>query len=99
MPEAWFERLMMPPTLPTLLRGAISDGTDQPTGAADERPPIEMLKRAVDPVSSFPLLEKRDCMRDVLYLCRDGGSHLLNSVIVSLISRRRPFSATMRARL
>src|SRR5271168_1435193 len=43
MPESWFEKLMIPPTLPTLLRGAINDGTDQPTGEAAERPPIEML--------------------------------------------------------
>src|SRR5580658_5585156 len=43
MPESWFEKLMIPPTLPTLLRGAINDGTDQPTGDAAESPPIEML--------------------------------------------------------
>ena len=34
---------MIPPTLPTLLRGAINDGIDQPTGDAAERPPMEML--------------------------------------------------------
>src|SRR5277367_6150774 len=43
MPDSWFEKLMIPPTLPTLLRGAINDGTDQPTGEAAERPPIDML--------------------------------------------------------
>ena len=36
MPESWFEKLTMPPTVPTLPRGAISDGTDQPTGGAAE---------------------------------------------------------------
>src|SRR5258708_40018931 len=41
--ESWFEKLMIPPTFPTLLRGAISDGIDQPTGDAAERPPMEML--------------------------------------------------------
>ncbi len=43
MPESWFEKLMIPPTFPTLLRGAINDGIDQPTGDAAERPPMEML--------------------------------------------------------
>src|SRR5271170_8221779 len=43
MPDSWFEKLMIPPTRPTLLRGAIKDGMDQPTGEAAERPPIEML--------------------------------------------------------
>src|SRR5580658_6230264 len=43
MPESWFEKLMIPPTLPTLLRGAIKEGTDQPTGDAAESPPMEML--------------------------------------------------------
>src|ERR1700679_2800627 len=43
MPESWFEKFMIPPTFPTLLRGAINDGTDQPTGDAAESPPMEML--------------------------------------------------------
>src|SRR6266576_4974275 len=43
MPESWFETLMIPPTFPTLLRGAINDGIDQPTGDAADRPPMEML--------------------------------------------------------
>src|ERR1700722_17736502 len=43
MPDSWFEKLMIPPTFPTLLRGAINDGIDQPTGEAAESPPIEML--------------------------------------------------------
>src|SRR3981081_1671884 len=43
MPESWLEKLMIPPTFPTLLRGAINDGIDQPTGDAAESPPIEML--------------------------------------------------------
>src|SRR5271168_3421473 len=43
IPESWFEKLMIPPTRPTLFRGEIKEGTDQPTGDAAERPPIEML--------------------------------------------------------
>jgi len=43
IPESWLEKLMMPPTLPTLLGGAMSDGMDHPTGDAAERPPMEML--------------------------------------------------------
>src|SRR3981189_2541070 len=43
MPESWLEKLIIPPTFPTLLRGAINDGIDQPTGDAAERPPMEML--------------------------------------------------------
>jgi len=34
---------MIPPNLPTLLRGAMRDGMDKPTGDAAERPPMEML--------------------------------------------------------
>ena len=34
IPEIWFEKLMIPPTLPTSLRRAIMDGSDQPTGEA-----------------------------------------------------------------
>ena len=33
-------------------------------------------------MSGFSLLEKRECMSDVIYLLRHSGSHLLNSVIV-----------------
>ena len=38
----------MPPTEPTLSPGAMSEGTDQPTGEAAESPPMETLiqKRA-----------------------------------------------------
>src|SRR5258708_4896443 len=36
---------MIPPTLPTLLRGVINDGIDQPTGDAAERPPMETLSQ------------------------------------------------------
>ena len=43
MPEIWLEKFMMPPTLPTSSRRAMSEGMDQPTGAAAERPPMEML--------------------------------------------------------
>src|SRR5258708_12084717 len=43
IPESWFEKLMIPPTFPTQLRGAINDGIDQPTGDAAESPPMEML--------------------------------------------------------
>src|ERR1700751_5086463 len=43
IPESWLEKLMIPPTLPTLLRGAIREGIDHPTGEAAERPPMEML--------------------------------------------------------
>src|ERR1700744_1253991 len=43
IPESWLEKFMIPPTLPTHPRGAISDGIDHPTGAAAERPLIEML--------------------------------------------------------
>src|SRR6202022_2187301 len=31
------------PSLPTLPAGAINDGIDQPTGAAAERPPMEIV--------------------------------------------------------
>src|SRR5271170_2730974 len=34
---------MMPPTLPTLSRGAIKPGIDHPTEAAADSPPIDML--------------------------------------------------------
>src|ERR1700748_3365780 len=34
---------MIPPTRPTLLFGAISEGIDHPTGEAADNPPIEML--------------------------------------------------------
>src|SRR5579862_8455694 len=43
IPESWLEKLIIPPTRPTLLRGAIREGTDQPTGDAADRPPMEML--------------------------------------------------------
>ena len=43
IPETWLEKFMMPPTRPTLFLLAIKPGTDQPTGAAAESPPIEML--------------------------------------------------------
>ena len=43
MPESWLEKFMIPPTFPTLLLGAISEGTDQPTGDAADSPPMEML--------------------------------------------------------
>ena len=43
IPESWLEKFTMPPTVPTLPRGAIIDGTDHPTGAAAARPPMEML--------------------------------------------------------
>src|SRR5271170_4038607 len=43
IPEIWLEKLMIPPTLPTLLWGAMSEGMDHPTGDAAERPPIEIL--------------------------------------------------------
>ena len=43
MPEIWFDKFMMPPTEPTLSPGAMSDGIDQPTGAAADNPPIETL--------------------------------------------------------
>src|SRR5882724_5998825 len=33
----------IPPSVPTLSRGAINDGIDQPTGDAAESPPIETL--------------------------------------------------------
>ncbi len=36
-------KIEIPPTFPTSLRRAISDGSDQPTGAAADRPPIETL--------------------------------------------------------
>ncbi len=34
---------MIPPTFPTSLRRAISEGSDQPTGAAADNPPMEIL--------------------------------------------------------
>src|SRR5258705_13828320 len=56
MPESWFEKLMIPPTFPTLLRGAINDGIDQPTGDAADRPPMETLSQisAVIALCVFP---------------------------------------------
>ena len=43
MPEIWFDVFMIAPTDPTLSPGAISEGTDHPTGAAADSPPIETL--------------------------------------------------------
>src|SRR5580658_10210858 len=41
--ESWLPKFIIPPTVPTLSRGAISDGTDQATGAAADNPPIARL--------------------------------------------------------
>ena len=41
IPDTWHTKFTIPPTLPTLLRGAINAGIDQPTGAEAERPPID----------------------------------------------------------
>ena len=38
MPDTWFEKLTMPPTLPTSLRLAMSEGSDQPTAACGRQP-------------------------------------------------------------
>src|SRR5579859_3152509 len=38
IPDSWLLKFMIPPTVPTLSRGAINDGIDQPTGAAMESP-------------------------------------------------------------
>src|SRR6185437_1195016 len=46
IPEIWFEKFRMPPTRPTLPRGAINDGSDHPTGDAADRPPIESVIQA-----------------------------------------------------
>src|SRR5215470_15801686 len=48
IPEIWLLKFIMPPTVPTLSRGAIKPGIDQPTGAAIERPVMESViqKRA-----------------------------------------------------
>lgn len=43
MPITLFAKFMMPPTVPTPPRGATSDGSDQPTGAAAARPPSESV--------------------------------------------------------
>src|ERR1700723_361048 len=43
MPAIWFARFRIPPSVPTLSRGAIKDGIDQPTGEAADNPPIDML--------------------------------------------------------
>src|SRR5438093_10583815 len=37
------QKLRIPPSVPTLSRGAISDGIDHPTGEAADNPPIDML--------------------------------------------------------
>src|SRR3954463_10240561 len=41
--DSWLQKLLIPPTRPTLSRGAISDGMDHPTGAAAASPPIDTL--------------------------------------------------------
>src|SRR5271168_127700 len=43
MAEIWVTKFMIPPTLPTLSRGAINPGIDHPTDAAADRPPIDKL--------------------------------------------------------
>src|SRR3979411_1952836 len=43
MAENSFPKLSMPPSVPTLPAGAISEGMDQHTGAAAASPPSEML--------------------------------------------------------
>ena len=40
---SWPAKFTMPPRVPTLSRGAISEGTVQATGAAAASPPSEML--------------------------------------------------------
>src|SRR5271154_7287754 len=41
--ESWLPKFMIPPSVPTLSRGAIRDGIDQATGAAADNPPIAMV--------------------------------------------------------
>src|SRR5215469_9147399 len=43
IPASWLEKFKMLPSVPTLSRGAISDGIDQPTGDAADSPPIDRL--------------------------------------------------------
>ena len=43
MPASWLPKFKMPPRVPTLYRGAISDGTDQPTGEAADNPAMARL--------------------------------------------------------
>ena len=43
IPDTWLEKLMIPPSVPTLPRGPINEGTDQPTADADDSPPKEIL--------------------------------------------------------
>src|SRR5215471_20082115 len=47
--ESWLPKFMIPPKVPTLSRGAISDGTDQHTGAAADSPPIATLIHVTAP--------------------------------------------------
>src|SRR5438093_12616498 len=37
------QKFRIPPNVPTLSRGAISDGIDHPTGEAADNPPIDIL--------------------------------------------------------
>lgn len=43
MAASWVAKFMMPPMRPTLSRGAMSEGMDQPTGAMAPSPPSERL--------------------------------------------------------
>ena len=43
IPARWLQKLTIPPRVPTLSRGAMSEGMDQPTGEAADNPPIDML--------------------------------------------------------
>src|SRR6202011_5218676 len=53
MPAIWLAKFRIPPSVPTLSRGAINEGIDQPTGEAADNPPIDMLiqKTAANGVS------------------------------------------------
>src|SRR5690349_13989022 len=43
MPASWLHKFRIPPKVPTLSRGAIREGIDQPTGDAADNPPMEIL--------------------------------------------------------
>src|SRR5579862_2249625 len=74
IPAIWLLRFMMPPTVPTLWRGEINDGMDQPTGAAMESPVMEtaIQKTAACVVSEYatPKIPRPNDMPDTRTVCR-----------------------------
>src|SRR5277367_3955269 len=64
----------MPPTLPTLSRGAIKPGIDQPTEAAADRPPIDKLiqnsAHAVEAAKAAPRIPTPSVVPPIRTNCR-----------------------------